>query len=131
MRRLLLIVLLLFGGAGVVTPTVRADPRMHAPVFSWAGYTGSMLPYVQGGENLLILPCPITWVRPGWVILYYRDRQRINVLHRVIELAGDHAHRELIVKGDNNPREDVWPVTRETYIGVLVWMGPTPKGRSP
>lgn len=101
--------------------TCRADPRMHAPCFSYTAMTGSMRPYIWGGEDLFIAPYPISWVRPGMIVLYYRESQHINVLHRVIELAGHGRTRELIVKGDNNPREDP-PVTRDSYIGVLVWI---------
>lgn len=99
------------------TALCRGDQRLHAPVVTYVGYTGSMRPALVGGEHILILPWPISWVRLDQMVVYYNGR--INVIHRVEAIVRG-SRRRLIVKGDHNDSEDRQWVDSRTLVGLAL-----------
>lgn len=81
-------------------------------------HTGSMKPFLQGGEFVVVVP---KWPAvPGDVIGYwptFRTESGHPILHRVAAEDKD----GLILSGDSAPHTESWArVTQSNYIGTLV-----------
>ena len=76
--------------------------------------TGSMSPYIEPGDVLLVdNAAHFQDVKVDDVIVYALDHNRIA--HRVVERTDS----GLITKGDANPVKDTLPVTEEQHIGII------------
>ena len=96
--------------------------RPTAPYVALIANTGSMRPTLQGGEKILVLPCPWDKVQVGMVIVFERAAQGLFVCHRVIAVrVAANGKRYLVTKGDANREPDPveWHVTEDEFIGVL------------
>ncbi len=82
----------------------------------------SMAPDYKKGGLVLARQGDIAEVEVGDVVAF-RAAAMSNepALHRVVEINGEGAERQLVVKGDNNQLADGAPVTAENYLGRAVW----------
>ncbi|MEV2242532.1 signal peptidase I [Micromonospora sp. NPDC049891] len=93
------------GFADLIAHTVSAGRPARIPV------TGSsMWPAITPGSVVTVEPAAWSRIRPGDVIAY--RHQDAVIVHRVIEIRGDH----LITAGDNKPLFDP-PVTATALLG--------------
>jgi signal peptidase len=87
--------------------------------------SGSMIPVFYPGDVVIVAKAPATSVRLGDIIEYRNVKEKINIVHRVIEIHGDPGQADyFITKGDNNSAPDVDPVTPEQVIGKVVFTVP-------
>ena len=130
----LLIILTLALAAG----TIDADAH---PLNTWDSYksrvafTGSMRPFLKGGEVVTILRVPYTFLREGMVVTYHNPvlNSKSDVIHRIVKRCVVRGKVVFIVAGDANPprmgrrsnsNQDPGYLTEENYVGVLIEITP-------
>ncbi|NLL02525.1 MAG: signal peptidase I [Mollicutes bacterium] len=80
--------------------------------------TSSMKPSINKGDVALIKKCSIENISPGDIIEYESDN--FKIVHRVIKVLTNYKRIELVLKGDNNSKEDKNHVTKDNLIGCYL-----------
>jgi len=83
--------------------------------------SGSMVPVINPGDIVLIAPVKPELIKLGDIIEYKNAKEKINIVHRVIEIGGDAGSRYFITKGDANNSPDADPVSPEAVIGKEIF----------
>jgi signal peptidase I len=84
---------------------------------SYAGYTGSMKPTLNGGEIMFSSSISASENLTGKIIKFQIEDN--HIVHRVIEDHGDY----LVTQGDNNTSPDPWQIKRVDVQGkILYWL---------
>lgn len=86
-------------------------------------FTGSMRPYINGGEFVLIEPYAGQQFPNGTVVTFNRDANATNVLHTV----ADQNKRAVYMSGEANRYSDGW-FPRERIIGICRLVVTYPRG---
>lgn len=114
--------------AGAIWWVAQGKKNVDADIFGYRPYviaTGSMAPGYQVHSLVLTHDAPFDQVERGDVVAYSAAGLGGQAaLHRVIHVNYDHnagTPVSLVVKGDNNPHPDGAPVTRDNYIGTVVF----------
>lgn len=84
--------------------------------------TGSMRPTILEGDLLLMKDCRFEQVKIGDIIEYSNDHY--TVVHRVLNRIEDKDGIKLIMKGDNNQKEDHTVVTPNNFVSCYVFKIP-------
>lgn len=83
--------------------------------------SGSMIPYLNVGDIILVRGIDARTVTVGTVIIFHSPADyEIPIVHRVIRIDTDNAQIFFETKGDNNPVPDGWRVPRQNLMGVYV-----------
>ena len=81
--------------------------------------SGSMEPLFQPGDLLVVVPEPLTDVRPGQILSFHAPTpDHLVETHRVIRVLHPGAHPVIITKGDANSAPDPW---RARLHGTTAW----------
>lgn len=89
--------------------------------------TGSMAPTLPQGAASVSLPTLASDLRVGDVITVAIDDSSLPVTHRIVSISetGNHATREVVLKGDDNDTADLFPyvVTEvpKVIVGAAGW----------
>src|SRR5258708_10645 len=85
-------------------PLLRAEPDCPpAPFVTKVAPTGSMFPFLKGGELLLVERVHIGDLKLDDVIVWRFAAKKLNVLHRVIHIGvAANGERFVVTKGDHN-----------------------------
>jgi len=86
--------------------------------------TGSMEPVINPGDVMLIAPVQTGAIKVGDIIEYKNTKEKINVVHRVIEIEGDTQNPSFITKGDANNSADADPVSPQQVVGREIFIIP-------
>jgi signal peptidase len=86
--------------------------------------TGSMVPLINPGDIVLIAPVQAELIKLGDIIEYKNSKEKINIVHRVIEIGGDAGTLYFITKGDANNTPDVDPVSPQAILGKEIFIIP-------
>jgi signal peptidase len=103
----ILIIIFILGGFGVKPIVV---------------VSASMTPYIYPGDLLLIGDCTIDNININDIIQF--KMEDYTVVHRVVKIKRKLGNIELITKGDNNIREDRYPVTENNLLGCFKYKIP-------
>jgi len=81
--------------------------------------SGSMEPRFQPGDLLVVVPEPLSEVRPGQVLSFHAPTPDHRVeTHRVVRVINPGPHPVIITKGDANSAPDPW---RARLHGTTAW----------
>ena len=86
--------------------------------------SGSMVPVINPGDIVLIAPVKPELIKLGDIIEYKNAKEKINIVHRVIEIGGDAGTDYFITKGDANNSPDADPVSPEAVVGKEIYIIP-------
>jgi signal peptidase I len=86
--------------------------------------SGSMVPLINPGDIVLIVPVQAEKIKLGDIIEYKNTAEKINIVHRVIEIGGDAQTRYFITKGDANSSPDDNPVSPDAVVGREIFIIP-------
>ncbi len=81
--------------------------------------TSSMKPAISKGDIVLIKKCSIENIDPGDIIEY--KTHNYSIVHRVTKVLAYPKGIELVLKGDNNSKEDKYPVTKDNLVGCYMF----------
>ena len=84
--------------------------------------TGSMRPYINVGDLMIVQKCTANDIEIGDIIEY--SRNDYSVIHRVIEKYQINGETFFITKGDNNDSADVDPVSEKQLKGKAIYRIP-------
>ncbi len=82
--------------------------------------SGSMIPVFYPGDIVIVAKIQTSTVKLGDIVEYRNQKEKINVVHRVIEIDGRADQKSFIFKGDNNQSPDIDPVAPQSIIGKVV-----------
>jgi signal peptidase I len=82
--------------------------------------TGSMKPVIEPGDVVIVAKVPSSAIKLGDIIEYRNVEDKINIVHRVIEVRGKGERLAFITKGDNNNTPDFDPVPSQNVIGRVI-----------
>jgi len=83
--------------------------------------SGSMIPYLNVGDIILVRGVDARIVTVGTVIIFHSPADyEMPIVHRVIRIDTDGAQIFFETKGDNNPVPDGWRVPSQNLMGVYV-----------
>jgi signal peptidase len=87
--------------------------------------SGSMVPVIMPGDIVLTTVVNTESIKLGDIIEYKNSKEKINIVHRVIEIGGSDADtRYFITKGDANSSPDVDPVSPQAVLGKEIFIIP-------
>jgi len=78
----------------------------------------SMQPLVRDGDVLLIKPVNPATIRPGEIVLFQSQRERV-IVHRVLRKRVNHTGVAFLVQGDQAAQPDGW-ISQDHIFGRLV-----------
>lgn len=90
--------------------------RIHPPVVTSVGLTGSMKPFFIGGEMIYVTHCDFDKVAIGDVVVVWWAGRELNVIHRLI---GRKSDGSMITKGDANPERDSHITAEKDFVGCI------------
>jgi len=79
--------------------------------------SGSMVPVINPGDVVLTVPVRPEAIKVGDIIEYRNDEEKINIVHRVVQIQGDAPNMVFITKGDANSAPDADPVSSRAVLG--------------
>lgn len=82
--------------------------------------TNSMEPTIMVNSLSILDKCRIEDIKVGDIVMY-KSRIGFNVTHRVIRIKQDDSGIKLYTKGDNNLARDRYPVTKENFLGKIIY----------
>lgn len=86
--------------------------------------SGSMVPVIDPGDVVLVVPVQTNTIKVGEIIEYRNTKEDINVVHRVIEITGNAPNLFFITKGDANSSPDPDPVSPQAVMGREIFIIP-------
>jgi signal peptidase len=86
--------------------------------------SGSMVPLINPGDIVLIASIKAEKIKLGDIIEYRNAKEKINIVHRVIEIGGDAGAGYFITKGDANNAADADPVSADAIVGKEIYIIP-------
>ena len=99
---------IVLGLAVAVLATVTLGPRLGLFQVETV-LSGSMEPLFRPGDLLVVVPEPLTDVRPGQILSFHAPTPDHRVeTHRVVRVIHPGAHPIIITKGDANSAPDPW-----------------------
>jgi signal peptidase len=109
---------IVLGLAVAVLATVTLGPRLGLFQVETV-LSGSMEPLFRPGDALVVVPEPLTDVRPGQILSFHAPTPDHRVeTHRVVRVLHPGAHPIIITKGDANSAPDPW---RARLHGTTAW----------
>ena len=79
----------------------------------------SMLPIIHRGD-ILVTHTPQQF-KVGDIIVYRVPTFGYPIVHRIVDIEKRNGETIYFMKGDNNPVEDPWSITRSNIIGKVVF----------
>lgn len=101
-------------------------PRPTAPFYSTVGNTGSMRPWLNGGERIYVTKVPIEQLKTrekdgrGDLVIMWYEARKIDIIHELFSATRMGSHWRLITKGMNNSDRDAHYWDENDYIGRAV-----------
>jgi signal peptidase len=86
--------------------------------------SGSMVPVIDPGDVVLVVPVQTDAIKVGEIIEYRNTKENINIVHRVIAITGNASNMFFITKGDANGSPDSDPVSPQAVIGREIFVIP-------
>jgi len=86
--------------------------------------TGSMVPVINPGDVVLMASVQPAAIKLGDIIEYKNAKEKINIVHRVIEIDGSGQNLSFILKGDANNSADPDPVSSQAIMGREIFIIP-------
>ena len=82
--------------------------------------TDSMDPALKVNSLSILDKCRIEDVKIGDIIMY-QSHVGFKVTHRVIDIQINNNEIQLITKGDRNPYRDFFPITKQNFLGKIIY----------
>jgi len=92
------------------------------PVHPTTVLSGSMRPVFDAGDVAIVAKVPADVIREGDIIQFRKEK--ITVMHRVVEIQETEDTKFFITKGDANNAPDLAPVVPEQVVGKVVFTIP-------
>jgi len=89
------------------------------PVHPTTVISGSMRPTFDAGDVVIVAKAPGDVINQGDVIQFRKEK--VTVMHRVVEIQETEAGKFFITKGDANDKPDSDPVIPENVVGKVVF----------
>ena len=86
--------------------------------------SGSMVPVIDPGDVVLVVPVQTDAIKVGEIIEYRNSKENINIVHRVIAITGNASNMFFTTKGDANGSADSDPVSPQAVIGREIFVIP-------
>lgn len=86
--------------------------------------SGSMEPVFYPGDIVVVDKMPASSVKVGEIVEYRNQQEKINIVHRVIDVEGSGNQESFIFKGDANQSPDINPVAPQAIEGRVVFVIP-------
>ena len=86
--------------------------------------SGSMVPVIDPGDVVLVVPTQTNAIKVGEIIEYRDTKENINIVHRVIAITGNAPNLFFITKGDANNSPDPDPVSPQAVMGREIFIIP-------
>jgi len=117
--RVILLIIILFAATYGGVEVLRVALNTESPLMVVS--SGSMVPYLNVGDIIIVHGVDPTTVTVGTVIIFHSPADyEMPIVHRVIKIDNDGGLIFFETKGDHNPVQDGWKVPSQNLMGVYV-----------